>query len=123
MRYSRDEKRRILLALRAEMMIYLDRTDEDTRFCRRCLLPLPEDRFEEYSFCPWCGLSLNGMEPDCDESRRIIENEWEGVTDIQCGNCGADYQQPGRHRFRFCAHCGSRFAEEDELVIVLPFIV
>ena len=115
--------KRILLALRMEILTYLDRTEQDTAFCRRCLLPLPEDRFESYSFCPWCCLPLAGMEPDPDESRRIIENEWERETDIQCGNCGGGYQQPARYRFRFCAHCGSPFADQDELVIVLPFIV
>jgi hypothetical protein len=123
MRYTRTERRRILLSVRAEMMSYLDRTEEETRFCARCLLPLPEDRFEEYCFCPWCCLSLNGLEPEFDESRRIIENEWDRLTDIQCGNCGSDYQQPARYRFKFCTQCGSPFAEEDELVIVLPFVV
>lgn len=123
MRYSRREVRRILLALRAEILLYLERAEVETRFCDRCLLPLPEDRFEAYSFCPWCCLSLTGDAPESDESRRIIENQWERATDIQCGNCGGEYQQPARYPFRFCAHCGSPFAAEDELVIVLPFQV
>jgi rRNA maturation endonuclease Nob1 len=111
------------LALRAEILAYLERTELDTRFCDRCLLPFPEDKFESYEFCPWCCLPLTAREPDYDESRRIIENEYERQTDIQCGNCGSEYEQPARYRFRFCAYCGSPFAAEDELVIVLPFWV
>ena len=105
------------------MLAYLGRTDDDTFFCDRCLLPLPEGEFESYRFCPWCSLSLTGCAPQYDESRKIIENERGDQTEIQCGCCGVEYEQPARYPFRFCAHCGAPFAAEDEVVIVLPFRV
>ena|SRR5437773_182921 len=123
MRHPPQEVRRILLKLRAEILLYLGLSEQDTRFCERCLLPLPEGDFERYSFCPWCSQSLTGYTPCYDESRRIIENEWDNQTEIQCGACGGEYEQPARYPFRFCAHCGAPFAPEDELVIVLPFRV
>ena len=123
MKYSRQEMRRILLRLRAEMLLYLGRTEKDILFCDRCLLPLPEGEYERYRFCPWCSKSPDGYPPAYDESRRIIENEWDNQTEIQCGGCGGEYEQPARYPFRFCPHCGAPFAEEDELVIVLPFRV
>jgi hypothetical protein len=123
MKHTPEEIRRILLRLRAEMLLYLGRTEQDTLFCHRCLLPLPEGEFESYSFCPWCSMSLTGCAPRYDESRRIIENERGDQTEIQCGECGGEYDQPARYPFRFCAHCGAPFSAEDELVIVLPFQV
>ena len=123
MKHTPKEIRQILLRLRAEMLLYLGRTEPDTNFCDRCLLPLPEGEFESYSFCPWCSWSLTGYDPRYDESRKIIENERGIQTEIQCGECGGEYEQPARYPFRFCAHCGAPFASEDELVIVLPFTV
>jgi len=115
--------RRILAALRREMLAYLGRTEEDISFCRRCLLPLPEDEQEAYDFCPWCRLPLCGLEPRLDESRKIIGREFEGRLEIQCGECGCEYAQPARYPFRFCAACGAPFAREDELIIELPWLV
>jgi len=123
MKHTPEEIRRILLRLRAEMLLYLGRTEQDTNFCDRCLLPLPEGEFESYSFCPWCSWSLTGCDPRYDESRKIIENERGIQTEIQCGECGGEYEQPARYPFRSCPHCGAPFASEDELVIVLPFTV
>jgi hypothetical protein len=123
MRYSRKEARRILLALRAEMLVYLQVTEDEIRFCRRCLLPLPEGDYDSYDFCPWCSKSLGGMEARIDESRKIIEREIEGWTGIQCGECGCEYEQPARYPYRFCAVCGAQFAAEDEVVIELPWLV
>ncbi len=123
MRYSRKEARRILLALRAQMLAYLERGEEDTRFCRRCLLPLPEDSCESYDFCPWCANALSGFEPSQDYSRRIIENMLQQQTFIQCGECGSEYEQPAQYPFRFCVVCGAKFADQDEMVIELPWVV
>jgi hypothetical protein len=123
MKHSRKEIRRILLALRAEMLLYLHRDEADTRFCDRCLLPLPEGEYDSYEFCPWCSRSFNGSDPRPDESRRIIEDEFEGWTEIQCGECGCEYEQPARYPYKFCAACGAPFAAEDEVVIVLPWVV
>jgi hypothetical protein len=123
MNYSRKEARRILLALRAEMMVYLQRTEEETRFCRRCLLPLPEGDYDSYDFCPWCSKSLGGIEPRLDESRKIIEREMERVVEIQCGECGSEYEQPARYPYRFCVVCGAPFAPEDEMILELPWLV
>jgi hypothetical protein len=124
MRHSKKEIRRILLALRAEMLAYMQRPEGETDFCRRCLLPLPEGAFDSYDFCPWCSKSLGGMEPRFDESRRIIEGELEGrILEIQCGECGSEYEQPARYPFRFCVVCGAPFAAEDEIVIELPWLV
>jgi uncharacterized CHY-type Zn-finger protein len=114
--------RRILLALRAEMLAYLERDEESTSFCRRCLLPLPEGEFESYDFCPWCAKSINGFVPRLDESRKIIENEWERLVEIQCGECGSEYGQPARYPYQFCVICGAPFAAQDEVVIVLPWL-
>ena len=121
--YSRKEMRRILLALRAEMITYLQRTEEETRFCRRCMLPLPEDEYEAYDFCPWCSKPLGGLEPRIDESRKIIERELGMRIEIQCGECGCEYEQPARYPFRFCPVCGAQFAPEDEMIIELPWLV
>jgi len=123
MRHSPKEMRRILLALRREMLAYLGRTEEDISFCRRCLLPLPEDEQESYDFCPWCSLPLGGLEPRRDESRKIIGRTLEGRLEIQCGECGCEYGQPDRYPFRFCAVCGAPFAPEDEVIIELPWLV
>jgi len=121
--YLPREMRRILLALRKEMLAYLQLTEESVQFCRRCLLPLPEGEFESYDFCPWCSKSLRGMEPRMDESRKIIEREVEEKIEIQCGECGCEYEQPARYPFRFCAICGAPFASEDEIVMELPWLV
>ena len=120
---SPREMYRILLVLRAEMLAYLQLTEEEALFCRRCLLPLPEGEFESYDFCPWCSKSVRGLEPRRDESRKIIERALEEKIEIQCGECGCEYEQPARYPFRFCAVCGAPFAEEDEVVIELPWIV
>lgn len=121
--YLPREMRRILLALRKEMLAYLQLTEKSVQFCRRCLLPLPEGEFESYDFCPWCSKSLRGMGPRMDESRKIIERELEEKIEIQCGECGCEYEQPARYPFRFCAICGASFASEDEIVIELPWLV
>jgi hypothetical protein len=121
--YSRREIRRILLALRAEMIAYLQIAEEETRFCRRCMLPLPEGMFESYDFCPWCSRSLGGIKPRLEKSRKIIERELEGRIEIQCGECGSEYEQPSRYPYRFCAVCGAPFAPEDEIIIELPWLV
>jgi hypothetical protein len=124
MKYSRKEMRRILLALRAEMLAYLHLTEDESHFCRRCLLPLPEGDYDSYDFCPWCSKSLGGMEPRFDESRKILEREeLEGRIEIQCGECGAEYEQPARYPFKFCVVCGAPFATEDEIIIELPWLV
>ena len=123
MNYSRKEIRRILLALRAEMLAYLQVSEDEMRSCQRCLLPLPEGEFESYDFCPWCCRSLGGIEPRYDESRKIIEKEMGRLTEIQCGECGAEYEQPARYPYRFCAGCGAPFAKEDEIIVELPWLV
>lgn|GEM_PF-6596786 len=124
MKYTRQEMRRILLLLRAEMLAYLQVSADETRFCQRCLLPLPEGEYENYDFCPWCCHSLGGCEPRYDESRRIIErDELERRVEIQCGECGCEYDQPARYPYRFCAVCGAPFAQEDEIIIELPWLV
>jgi hypothetical protein len=123
MRYSRKEARHILLALRAEMLLVLERDENNTRFCRRCLLPLPEDSCEAYDFCPWCAKAQSGFEPCLRESRRIIEGEFQQQTAIQCGECGSEYEQPAQYPFRFCVVCGAHFSAQDERVIELPWVV
>jgi hypothetical protein len=124
MRYSRKEIRCILLALRTEMLLYLRVPEGETRFCPRCLLPLPEGKYDSYDFCPWCSKSLGGIEPRFDESRKIIKrDELEERIEIQCGECGCEYEQPARYPYRFCAGCGAPFASEDEFVIELPWLV
>lgn len=105
------------------MLAYLRRSEEETRFCRRCLLPLPEGEFDSYDFCPWCSNSFGGYDACQDESRRIIERMWDEQTEIQCGECGSEYEQPARYPFKFCVVCGAPFAVEDELVIELPWTV
>lgn len=117
------EVRRTLLRVRAEMLLYLNRSEGDTDFCGRCHLPLPADEYESYEFCPWCDQSICGDRPRTDESRRIVEHEWGVEDDIQCGECGGEYAQPTRFPFRFCPHCGARFANEDEILIELPFLI
>jgi len=121
--YTRKGMRRILLALRAEMLVYLQIPEEETRFCRRCMLPLPEGEYESYDFCPWCSRSLGGLEPRLDESRKILGRELERRIEIQCGECGCEYEQPALYPFRFCAVCGAPFAREDEMIIELPWLV
>ena len=120
---TRANIRRTLLRLRAEMLDHLHRAVTDTRFCTRCLLPYPEDDFEAYHFCPWCSLSINGRDARIDESRKIIEHERYGNDEIQCGECGGEYEQPSRYPFRFCPHCGAPFAKQDEILIELPYLV
>jgi uncharacterized CHY-type Zn-finger protein len=121
MRLVDREARVILVRLRREILVYLGRDEAEFDFCALCLLPLPAGEFESYAFCPWCDLPLSGDPPGSDEARRIIEHRWERVDDIQCGGCGGEYAQPGRYPFRFCPHCGAPFADEDELLIELPF--
>ena len=99
---TRAKIQQTLLRLRAEMLDHLDRTAEDTRFCARCLLPYPEDDFEAYHFCPWCSLSINGRDARIDESRKVIEHERYGNDEIQCGECGGEYEQPSKYPFQFC---------------------
>jgi uncharacterized CHY-type Zn-finger protein len=124
MKYSPQEARRILLALRAEMLLYLQVAEAEVRFCRRCTLPLPEGEYESYDFCPWCSNSFGGMRPRYDESRKIIaREELERRTGIQCGECGSEYEQPARYPYRFCAVCGAPFADEEEVIIELPWLV
>jgi hypothetical protein len=124
MTYSPKEIRRILRALRAEMLEYLQIREDEARFCRRCMLPLPEGEYDSYDFCPWCSKSLGGMEPRFDESRKIIEREeLERRIGIQCGECGCEYEQPARYPYRFCAVCGAPFAAEDEIIVELPWLV
>jgi uncharacterized CHY-type Zn-finger protein len=115
--------RRALLDARTRILLAVGRQEEDTDFCGRCHLPLPADEYEAYEFCPWCALSLCGAEAREDESRRILEHQWETTDDVQCGECGTEYAQPSRFPFRFCPQCGARFADEDELLIELPFLI
>jgi hypothetical protein len=123
-KYSRNEIRRILLALRAEMLVDLHAREEEMRFCQRCLLPLPEGEYESYDFCPWCSKSLGGIEPRLDESRKIIEREeLDRRVEIQCGECGTEYEQPARYPYKFCVVFGAPFAAEDEFIIELPWLV
>ncbi len=112
-----------LLRLQAEMLAYLQLDLDDTPCCRQCLLPFPEGEFEAYSFCPWCSHSITGLEPRIDESRKIIQKERYGRDEVQCGECGGEYDQPTPYPFRFCPHCGAPFAEQDEIVIELPYLV
>jgi uncharacterized CHY-type Zn-finger protein len=123
MKPSPGEARQILMRLRIENLDYLDRSEADTDFCGRCHLPLPTGDYESYTFCPWCDLSITGSCPRLDESRRIIEHQWDFQDDIQCGECGGQYAQPGRYPFLFCPHCGAQFASEDEFLIELPFLL
>ena len=114
---------RTLLRLRDEILAHLDRTADDTLCCHRCFLPYPEGDYEAYSFCPWCALSINGREARIDESRKIIEKERYGNDEIQCGECGGEYEQPTLYPFKFCPHCGAPFAAQDEILIELPIRV
>ena len=116
-----SEVRHVLMRLRVEILTHLDRSESETDFCGCCHLPLPTGDYASYEFCPWCDQSLNGIVPRVDESRRIIQHQWEVQDDIQCGECGGEYEQPHRYPFRFCPHCGAPFAIEDELMIELPF--
>jgi hypothetical protein len=115
--------RATLLRLRDEMLAHLGRTSADTACCRQCLLPHPEGDYEAYNFCPWCSLSIRGREARFDESRKIIQNERYGNDEIQCGECGGEYEQPTLYPFRACPHCGAPFAAVDELLIELPIRV
>lgn len=115
--------RRILLRLRDEMLAHLGRTTGNTPCCRRCLLPHPEGEYEAYDFCPWCSLSIRGREPRIDESRKIIQHVRCGNDEIQCGECGGEYNQPTLYPFLNCPHCGAPFAAQDELLIELPILV
>ncbi len=117
------EVQRIRTQLRVSILSYLDRSENEMDFCGRCHLPLPSGEFEEYEFCPWCDVSFNGDAPRGDESRRIIEHQWEVQDEIQCGECGGEYEQPNRYPFCFCPHCGARFAFGDKLIVELPFVV
>ena len=123
MKAATSQVRRALGPLRLEMLAYLDRSEADTDFCGQCHLPHPSGDYEAYEFCPWCSLSINGWEPRSDESRRIIEHHWVTTDEIQCGECGGEYEQPSRYAFQFCPHCGAPFADQDELLIELPFLV
>lgn len=114
--------REMLLRLQAEMLYHLRRTRAATLCCDQCLLPYPEGEFEAYNFCPWCCLSVNGREPRIDESRKIIQKERYGQDEIQCGECGGEYDQPTPYPFRFCPHCGAPFAAQDEILVELPFL-
>ena len=61
------------------MLARLGRSEDDTACCRQCLLPYPEGDWESYDFCPWCDLSIRGLEERIDESRKII-------LDVRFGN-------------------------------------
>ena len=113
---------RNLRKLRAQILSYLDRSEDETDFCGRCHLPLPAGDFEEYEFCPWCDQLFNGDAPRLDESRRIIEHQWTVQDEIQCDECGAEFEQPNRYLFWFCPHCGAPFAFGEELIVELPFL-
>ncbi len=113
----------MMLRFRAEMLAALGRTEQDTTCCRQCRLPYPEGDFESYNFCPWCDISIRGLEQRVDESRKIILAERFGMDEIQCGECGGEYEQPTLYPFKFCPHCGAPFAEIDELLVELPFLV
>ena len=115
--------RKRLLELRREMLDHLGRSEQVTSCCRRCLLPHPEGEWESYNFCPWRLNSIRGMEGRIDESRKIVLNIRFGQDEIQCGECGGEYEQPTQYAFKFCPHCGAPFAEQDELLIELPFLV
>lgn len=105
------------------MLGHLALAEDDTDFCRLCHLPLPNGKYEAYEFCPWCCQSINGLVPRIDEARRIIEHQWQVQDEIQCGECGGEYEQPNQYPFRFCPHCGAQFASKDEIVIELPFLL
>ena len=117
-----ERVRRRLAQLRGEMLAHLDRTESDTACCLRCLLPHPEGEFESYDFCPWCSLAIRGRGRRYDESRKIVLNERYGSDEIQCGECGGEYEQPTAYPFKFCPHCGAPFAEQDEILIELPWV-
>lgn len=114
---------RQLLQLRTQMLVGLGRDAENTTFCQRCLLPFPEGDFEEYAFCPWCRFAQTSADARDAQATRVIEAEYPTYQEIQCGECGDEYEQPLRYRFRFCPYCGALFSEVDELVIELPFVV
>ena len=118
-----EHARRALTELRVEILTFLARSETDTDFCGRCHLPLPAGDYESYDFCPWCDMSINGGAPCSDEARRIIEHQWATEDEIQCGECGSEYEQPNRYPFRFCPQCGARFADQDELVVELPYLI
>ena len=118
-----DAIQRMMLRFRAEMLAELGRTEQDTTCCRQCMLPYPEGDFESYNFCPWCDISIRGLEQRIDESRKIILAERFGMDEIQCGECGGEYEQPTLYPFKSCPHCGAPFAEIDELLVELPFLV
>jgi Zn finger protein HypA/HybF involved in hydrogenase expression len=118
-----EQIRRRMLALRAEMLVRLNRSVDDTVCCEQCLLPYPEGDYESYDFCPWCMLSIRGLEERIDESRKVILDVRFGNDEIQCGECGGEYEQPTLYPFKYCPHCGAHFAEFDELLMVLPFTV
>ncbi len=117
-----EKIRRRLIQLRGEILGHLGRTESDTAGCGRCLLPYPEGDFESYDFCPWCSFAIRGREPRYDESRKIILSERYGSDEIQCGECAGEYEQPTRYPFKFCPHCGAPFAEQDEILIELPWV-
>ena len=85
--------------------------------------PIPKGDYEAYDFCPWCSLSIRGREPRIDESRKIIQHVRCGNDEIQCGECGGEYNQPTLYPFLNCPHCGALFAAQDELLIELPILV
>jgi hypothetical protein len=120
---QKDQIRAMLLRVRSQMLAYLQADLASVTCCRRCLLPYPEGEYESYSYCPWCDLSIQGREARIDESRKIIGRQRYGNDEIQCGECGGEYEQPTMFPFKFCPHCGAPFADEDELLIELPFLV
>ena len=46
-----------------------------------------------------------------------------GNDEIQCGECGGEYEQPTLYPFLNCPHCGAPFAAQDELLVELPILV
>ena len=64
-----------------------------------------------------------GARPASTRARKIIEKERYGNDEIQCGECGGEYEQPTLYPFKFCPHCGAPFAAQDEILIELPIRV
>ena len=67
-------------------------------------------------------------EHDLPDRAEIRGPDRQGVADGEfevrvCGECGGEYEQPTMFPFKYCPHCGAPFADEDELLIELPFLV
>ena len=119
MKYSRQEMRRILLRLRAEMLLYLGRTEQDIFFCGRCLLPLPEGEYERYRFCPWCSKSPDGYPPNA-----VLKNV-QAFTWAEIHQFGAESEQtlrlPCKSVQRFDTKAEEAIRELAELTTRFPY--